>query len=258
MPLISGLNSAILLICVLLLTAGLFLIDSLPAALFQLILFLIIFRIAGIPFNVRQFKNLTLLAAFIILLQTLFGPGDTFILNPVIPHFIPLVGGFGSLKTEGFILGLTISCRLYTLVIIFLIFTKTVSPYSLAAGLNTLGFNYKAAFVVSAAFNMIPFFTEEAAKIMDAQKLRGGQPLKGRWFFPKLRTYSSLTLPLVLGAMRKAQVSSAVMDSRAFGIYKERTWLFKPKLTKVDFLFLFICVIFCAVMLTVNFLLKKA
>jgi energy-coupling factor transport system permease protein len=204
----------------------------------------------------KNLKSLTLLAVFIILLQTLFGPGENFIIKPLFPDSFPFFSGMGSLKWEGLILGFVVICRFFTLIILFSLFTGTTSPYSLAAGLNTLGLNYTAAFVITTTFNLIPFFREEALTIMDAQKLRGMRSLEKGSFFFRLRTFCGLTLPLVLGAMRKAQASSVVMDSRAFGIYKKRTWLDKPEMKAVDFLFLFACVIFSAAVLCFNFLFK--
>ena len=253
---IEKLDSRVKFLSVLLLSVLVFLLDNLFAALFLLIIFLVICQFAKIQFNIKMYKNLTLLAAFIILLQTLFGPGEKFILSPLFPNSIPLIGGMGSLKWEGLILGFAVTCRLCILIIIFSIFSKTTSPYSLAAGLNSLGFNYTTAFVITTTFNLIPLFKEEALTIMDAQKLRGMNSLEKGGFFSRIGAYSGLALALVLGAMRKAQISSVVMDSRAFGVYNKRTWLDKPEMKKTDFFFLFAAVVFCAGVLILNGLLK--
>ena len=94
---------------------------------------------------------------------------------------------------------------------------------------------------------------------MDAQKLRGmrlfereRRPFKGGSLFARLKAYSGLVLPLVLGAMRKAQVSSVAMDSRAFGVYKTRTWLDKPVMKMCDYFFIFACIVFSAAVLFLN------
>jgi energy-coupling factor transport system permease protein len=234
-----------------------FFVDRLHTAICLLLFFIIIQKFAKISFNgVKNLKFLTLLALFIILLQTFFGPGENFIIKPLFPDSFPFFGGMGSLKWEGLILGFVVICRFYTLIILFSVFTGTTSPYSLAVGLNALGFNYTAAFVITTTFNLIPLFREEALTIMDAQRLRGMCSLEKGNFFYRLRTYCGLVLPLVLGAMRKAQASSVVMDSRAFGIYKERTWLDKPEMKAEDFFFLFACVIFSSAVLCLNFLFK--
>jgi energy-coupling factor transport system permease protein len=241
----------------LLLTVLIFLVDRFFAAFCLLLFFIIIRKFAKIQYNgVKNLKFLTLLAVFIVLLQAFFGPGENFIIKPLFPDSFPFVGGMGYLKLEGLMLGLVIVCRFYALIILFSVFTGTTSPYSLAAGLNTLGFSYTSAFVITMTFNLTPFFREETLTITDAQKMRGMSSLEKGFFFPRLKAYCGLALPLVLGAMRKAQTSSVVMDSRAFGIYKERTWLDKPEMKAGDFFFLFACVIFSSAVLCLNFLFK--
>lgn len=241
-------------ISVLLFAVLVFLVDKLFAALFMLLFLIIIRQLAKVPGILKLFKSLAMLSAFIILLQTLFSPGENFIIKPVFPDSFPLIGGMGSLKWEGLFLGLVVVCRLFLLIVIFSIFSETTSPYSLAVGLNSLGFNYTAAFVITSAFNLIPFFKNEALTIMDAQKLRGMRSLEKGGFFSGLKAYPALALPLVLGAMKKAQVASVVMDSRAFGVYNKRTWLDRPEIKPADFIFLFACAIFSAVILFFNYL----
>ncbi|MCL2174783.1 MAG: energy-coupling factor transporter transmembrane protein EcfT [Treponema sp.] len=247
------------LLCVLLITVLIFLIDRIPSVL-CLVIFLVIFRLtAQVPFrSVKFFINLTLLAAFIILLQTLFFPGENYILKPLIPQSFFILGGAGSLKWEGFYLGLVITCRLFALMILFPVFTETTSPHRIACGLCAMKFNYRTAFIITSAFNLIPLFKQEAMLIIDAQKLRGlnsFEKVRGvrRPLFSGLRAYLSLLLPLILGAMRKAQNSAAAMDSRAFGIYKTKTWLDKSVLKARDFAFFCACIVFIACILFINY-----
>jgi energy-coupling factor transport system permease protein len=138
-----------------------------------------------------------------------------------------------------------IVCRLFSLIIILPLLTSTTSPERLATGLSAMGFQYRTAFIITTALNLIPFFKEEAGIIMDAQKLRGMRP--------GLRAYASLAVPLVLGAMRKAQISSVAMDSRAFGVYKTRTWLDKPRMKGYDLIAILICMACVSCLLFVNY-----
>jgi energy-coupling factor transport system permease protein len=69
-----------------------------------------------------------------------------------------------------------------------------------------------------------------------------------------MKAYPGLVIPLVLGAMRKAQAASAAMDSRAFGVYKTRTWLDKPAMKVHDYLCLVICLVFLVIVLLFNYL----
>jgi energy-coupling factor transport system permease protein len=156
--------------------------------------------------------------------------------KPLFPPSFPLLGGMGSLKFEGFILGIVIVCRLLVLLLLLPLFTETTPYNQIATGLCSFGLNYRSAFIITTAFNLIPFFREDAMRIMDAQKLRGLSAFdKKRPFFSAIKGYTGLLVPLILGALRKAQVSSVSMDSRAFGVYKTRTWIYKPKMKIYDF-----------------------
>jgi len=228
-----------------LLTVLVFVVDKFSIAVVLALLFLII-RLAGkIPFSGgRSFAILAMLAVFVILTQILFGPGENYIIKPLFPPSFPLLGGLGSLKWDGLLRGVTISCRLAALMILLPMLTATTSVERIATGLCAMGVNYRAAFVITTAFNLIPLFKEEGRAIVDAQKLRGVHSIKA---------YPSLAVPLVLGAMRKAQSVSVAMDSRAFGAYNTRTWLDKPEMKTCDFVSIAVCVFFSAAMLFFNF-----
>jgi len=235
---------------VLLLTFLIFFINTLIASVCLLLSFIVIRFVIRIPLKgFKNLKNLTLLAIFIILIQTLFYPGETFILKPLFPASFPFLGGIGSLKWEGFILGIVIICRLAALMLLLPMLTLTTSPYQISNGLCALGVNYRVAFVITTALNLIPAFKEEALLIMDAQKLRGMRKFG-------IKSYINLLVPLMLGAMRKAQASSMVMDSRAFGVYKTRTWLEKPKMKSLDFFFIIGSVVFFVIMMFINYTFK--
>jgi energy-coupling factor transport system permease protein len=160
----------------------------------------------------------------------------------------PLFGGHVSLSQEGFFLSLMIICRIFTLIIIIPMLTATTDPYRLATAISALGIRYRTAFIITTALNLVPFFKEEAGLIMDAQKLRGAGGRR-----PGLMNYASIAVPLVLGAMRKAQISSVAMDSRAFGAYKTRTWLDKPQMKGYDFIAMLFCMVCAACILFVNY-----
>ena len=232
------------LLFILLLTFIIFLVDKFSIAVCLLLSCIIIRIAAKIPFRgLNFFKTLTLLAIFIILMQSLFGPGDSYIVKFYV----------FSIKWEGFILGLVIVCRVAALIILLPVFTETTALHRIAAGLYSLGFNYRIAFIITFVFNLIPFFREEAHSIMNAQRLRGMQSLEKGSFFSRIKTYTGLLVPLMLGAMRKAQVSSVAMDSRAFGVYKKRTWIELPQMKTYDYWFMAGSIIFFTRILFFNY-----
>jgi len=224
------LDPRVKLLSVMLITIIVFIVDKFPVSV-CLVLILILVRLWSKVslFRIRYLLNLSLLAAFIILIQTFFG--------------------------GGLFLGLVITCRIFSLMLIFPILTQTSTPHELAAGLYALGLPYRIAFIITTAFNQVSHFSREAGLIMDAQKLRGLNVFENRRAgLGKVKAYAEICLPLVLGAMRKAQISAAAMDSRAFGVHNTRTWLSKPKMKHGDYLFILGCCIFAAILLTANFL----
>lgn len=244
---------------VLLLSLLAFLVDKLPVAVCLLASFIVVRLAVKVPFRGIGFlKNLSLLASFIIVTQTLFGPGENYIIKPLFPPSFPVFGGTGSLKWEGFLFGLVIVFRLSALFILLPVFTETTPPHQIASGLNSLGLNYRFSFIITTAFNLIPLFREEAMLIIDAQKLRGMRSFERRSFgrgsfLSGIKAYTGLIVPLMLGAMRKAQLSAVAMDSRAFGVYKTRTWLDKPRMKAGDFFFIAACLIFFAAIIFLNY-----
>ena len=247
MSILNKLDARVKLIVILTFTLLIFLVDKLPAAVCLLLSFIVIRLIVKIPLRgLKYVKSLVFLALFIVFIQTLFFPGSNYILKPLIPDSFPVLAGAGSLKWEGLTLSVIIICRLSALMLILPLLTETTPPHKISAGLCSLGFNYRTAFIITSAFNLIPFFMDEAHSIMDAQRLRGMRSFG-------IKAYTALVVPLMLIAMKKARDSSVAMDSRAFGVYKTRTWLDKPKMSALDYRFIAISVIFCAGLLFFNY-----
>jgi energy-coupling factor transport system permease protein len=202
-----------------------------------------------------QVRFLLWLLIFIILMQTVFGPGTDYILKPLIPEAAPLLGGAGSLKREGLLLGITTGLRLVALVALMPMLTMTTEVKVLVLGLTKLGLNYKGAYVITTAINLIPGFEDEARAIMDAQKLRGMRAFEEGGFFDKLRACQALAFPLVINSMRRAQMMGIAMDARAFGAYPTKTYLETITMSCRDYI-AFGSVCACSVLaLAANFLL---
>ena len=247
MLLIFRLDVRTKLICVFLLTLLIFMINKLPAAVCLLTSIILIRMVLKIPIQSGKFLlNIALIGVFILLIQTLFGPGDTYIVKP-------LLNGIITIKREGFNLGLVIILRLFSLVLLLPVFIETTPRDKIAAGLCSLGINYRNSFIITITFNLISSFKDEAKRIMDAQKLRGFQYFKRKTVISWIKAYTGLLIPLILGAMRKAQKTSIAMDKRAFGIYKTRTWIDKPQMKPKDFFIIIACFIYFTTLILFNY-----
>lgn len=199
-------------------------------------------HIAGLPLNkVKGFlKFLLSLFAFLTVVQSLFLPGE---------HY--LFKGFFSL--EGAIFGLLLSFRLLTLVCFMPLVIMTTPINKLALGLVKMGMSYKIAYMATTALNIIPTFQDETQVIMDAQKMRGLTVFEKGKLMEKFKAYPALVVPLVIGAMRRAQLMGVAMDSRAFGASKTKTFIEDISLQTVDIVVLVLMLIFCTIALWINF-----
>jgi len=155
-------------------------------------------------------------------------------LKKVFPHYKFLLGIIAlavvlqAVFGRGLYTGLMIGCRIIALTALMPALIMTTDPQTLALGITRLGINYRAAFIITSTLNFIPLFEEEARQIMDARRLRGMQSVK-------LGEYPAIVLPLMIKALRQAQLAGLAMDTRAFGAYKDRTWLREIRLSAADY-----------------------
>ena len=155
---------------------------------------------------------------------------------------------FGS----GLITGLMIACRIISLCLILPLLTMTTETGDIAFGITRLGLNYKTAYIITSAFNIIPSFQEDARQLIDARKLRGIQGRGKKNIFARFGEYPKIALPLMIKAMRRASAAGLAMDSRAFGAYRDRTWPHETKMSAADFAALALGLVFAAASVTIN------
>ena len=72
-------------------------------------------------------------------------------------------------------------------------------------------------------------------------------------FLEKLRAYPSLVTPLIIGAMRRAQLIAVAMDSRAFGASNDRTYIQDVHMGSEDWAFVILAVLFAGLAGAANF-----
>jgi energy-coupling factor transport system permease protein len=159
----------------------------------------------------------------------------------------------------GLITGLMIGCRIISLFIILPLLTMTTSTGDIALCLTRLGFNYKTAYIITSAFNLLPSFREDARQLLDARRLRGGAALRRGWgknMFARFGEYAKIALPLMIKAMRRASAVGLAMDARAFGAYRARTWQHETRMSAIDFTAIAAGVFYAAVVITANYIIK--
>jgi len=218
---------------------------------------LLLCRAGGLPLGwiKARLRALGGLLLLLTLLQMLLGPGDHYLLRPLIPPGVPLIGGRLSLKWEGLLLGLLTGLRLTALLILLPLLLRTTSLKLLSLGLLRLGLPYRAAYTITTAINLIPSLEEEARVIREAQTLRGLSVFETGKRLDKLRAYPALAVPLLMIALRKAQVVGIAMDARAFGAYRTRTSLETLRMSPRDAAAFGVGSGFAALVLALNFML---
>jgi len=213
-----------------------FVVNSLAVAAAQMLFFVGLAFVARVPLRkvFPHVRFLVFLIAMLVLIQMLFRPGTDgpYLLKPIIPEWVPLVGGVGALGLEGFFFGLMIACRVVALAVLMPLLIMTTEARLLAFGITGLGANYRVAHVISSTLNLVRSFEDEVRLIMDARRLRGASPLG---FAARLAEYKAIALPLMIKVMRRSVAVGLVMDSRAFGVHRTRTWLLSAKMSAADY-----------------------
>jgi len=224
-----------------LLMAGLVLIvQRIWLAAFVLLTLLVLWHVARLPATMLRDmgKALAGLALFLFVVQALFYPGETSLIYPIIPAPVPVIGGIGRITLEGILFAVLVILRLFAVVLVLPLVSLTTPIHMLTLGMVRLGLPYRLAYAMTTAINLIPVLQSEANVIVDAQRLRAMQVFEKGRFWEKLRSYPALVTPLVIGAMRRAQLIAVAMDSRAFGASKSRTFIQNIEMRGVDWLFL--------------------
>jgi energy-coupling factor transport system permease protein len=212
-------------------TALVFIVDKLPIAAGQMAIFAVLCPAGRIPLKklFPHFLFFLFLITFVIILQVFFGSG---------------------LSTA-----LMICSRIIALAILMPALTMTTDTRLLAYGIARFGINYKAAFIITSTFNLIPAFEKEARLIIDARRLRGVKYLESGNFFKRIGEYPAIVLPLMIKAMRQAQILGLSMDTRAFGAFKTRVWLQETRFSVMDFWAFAAGILYSAIAVTLNFML---
>jgi len=250
---IHGLDPRTKIILATVFAALVFAVDSLAVAAAQMLFFLGLALLAKAPFG-RIFpsrKFLVFLLAMVIVMQALFrqSADGSYIVNPIVPGWVPVAGGMGSLSVSGILAGLTVACRVVALAVLMPLLVMTTEARQLAFGITRLGANYRVAHVITSTLNLARSFEGEARLIMDARRLRGASP---GGFFARLAEYRAIALPLMIKVMRRSSEVAMAMDARAFGARKTRTWLIASKMSRADRVALALGAAYCAAVLAAN------
>ena len=165
--------------------------------------------------NVRGFRLTLTTGAVLFLIYLLFEKsGEEFLRS----DFRLLTFTTGGLET-----GLLISGRFWTIVFLSYIFVLSTDPNHLAFSLMKSGLPYRYGFMLVTALRLAPLLEDEGRLIYKAQLVRGIQydVSSIRKLFLIIKQYLS---PLLLSAVRRADILFFSLEGRGFGKFHTRTF----------------------------------
>mgnify|MGYP000564813968 CR=1 FL=1 len=151
-----------------------------------------------------------------------------------VPPAIWAIGG-ASASVEGVTYGLAVIAKTTALVLVIPLAVFTTEVDRMIVALVRARVPYKLTFVFSSTLRFFPVLFTEIQTIIEAQRLRG---LAVETLGPirRLRIYARIAVPLILGALVRAQQLEVVLQAKAFSGQRTRTYLHDAALTRTDWL----------------------
>jgi energy-coupling factor transport system permease protein len=151
-------------------------------------------------------------------------------------------------SVEGITVGVSLTLRMMALIVFSMIFITTTDPTAFILSLiQQARLPYRLGYGILVAYRFAPLWRGELETIRAAHRIRGAgerATLRGRW--EQLRRYA---VPLLAGAIRKAERVAIAMDSKAFGALPQRTYYRRLRVTPADWALLAGCIALTALIL---------
>ncbi len=121
-----------------------------------------------------------------------------------------------AIRRASIIFGLGKGLKLAELLAASVLFISTTKVEEFTVGLAKLRVPYRVGFAISLSFRLAPLFVDSALTIVDAQCLRGYEFGTGG-LIERLRRYTTVSIPVFMGALRKANNMAMALEARGFG-----------------------------------------
>ena len=123
---------------------------------------------------------------------------------------------------DGFLFGLATAIRLDTFLAAGILFLTTSRVEEVAYGLGRLGVPYTVGFTLTLSFRLVPAFFDAAMSVVQAQRCRGLEFGRGG-VAARLRRYVPVIVPVLIGALRRADRMAMALELRGFNSGRPRT-----------------------------------
>ncbi len=202
-------------------------------SLVLLVVILLLVRASKIPLTIfaRRTRFILVFSVVLFLAQLIFNhQGRT--LFPLVPHFVPVIGGAIPVTTGGIESGVVMACRFLSVITSSFLFVSTTHPNEFAYALMQAGLPYRYGFTLIITLRFLPLFGSEFGVVRKAQLARGMEVS----IHPRkiMRTLRLTFLPLLVSGMSKVDALSISMEGRGFGYSKGRTFVRRIGTRKLD------------------------
>jgi len=179
------------------------------------------------------------LGVFLLLGAVGFVGSNAFFHRPAPGAQVTVLWQAGGLRVtaEGLCVGVSLALRMMAIVTYSMLYVATTDPTAMVLSLiQNARFPYRLGYGVLVAYRFLPMWRTELDIIRAAHRIRGvGERATWRGKWEQLRRYA---VPLLAGAIRKAERVSIAMDSKAFGARPDRGYYRRQTVTRADWLML--------------------
>jgi energy-coupling factor transport system permease protein len=172
---------------------------------------------------------------------------NAFFYRPVGGHVPSALWQAGPLRltAAGLRVGISLTLRMLAIAVVSIAFVATTPPTDLVLSLvQNARFPYRLGYGILVAYRFLPMWRTEMGVIRAAHRIRGVGRQRGQAW----RRYA---VPLLAGAIRKAERVATAMDSKAFGAARSRTYFRRMRVTAADWAMLAATVVVTAGILLV-------
>ncbi len=185
------------------------------------------YLLAGIPWKTvrRQWTYLLVVITAVASVNALITGGQSGGFAGTETHVLLTIPPFGAeLTAEGISLVVTQVLRFVAIAAVGFPVAYAIAPGDFGPALRQLGLGDRLPVMVDLTVRFIPTLSEEFSETIDAQRVRGFDPLqRGGGPVARLRRLAPVFVPVTVGSLTGAEDTIDSMDLRGFGIGR-RTW----------------------------------
>ncbi len=182
---------------------------------------------AQIPWHAirAQWAYLLVVIFLFSLFNMLISGGRTGSFADADTHVLVTLPPFGTeISAEGISLMVSQILRFACIAAVSFPVAFAIAPGDLGVALRRLGLGDRIAVMIDLTIRFIPTIASEFAETIDAQRVRGYDPMARKGGpFSRLRRMAPIFVPVTVGSIAGAEDTIDAMDLRAFGVGR-RTW----------------------------------